>query len=119
MPIKSTFADYVVNDLLADVEGVRARAMFGGHGIYKDDTMFALIVDEELYYKVDDSNRRDFEAHGSEPFTYESKGRKLVTLSYWKLPSEIMDDRKFLIEWTHKAVKVALEAAKSGRKSIK
>ena len=112
MPIKSTFADYVVTDLLAGVEGVRARAMFGGHGIYKDDLMFALIVDEELYYKVDDSNRRDFEAHGSEPFTYGSKGRKPVTMSYWKLPSEIMDDRELLMEWTDKAVQVALSAGK-------
>ena len=107
---RSTFVDYVVSDLLGDVEGVRARAMFGGHGIYKGDTMFAIIVDDELYYKVDDSNRRDFEALGSEPFRYQAKGRKTVTMSYWKLPAEVMEDRHELEEWTTKAVRVATMA---------
>jgi len=74
--MKSTFADYVVSDLLADVEGVRARAMFGGYGIYQDSLMFAIIVEDELYYKVSDLNRKDFEARGSEPFTYQAKGNK-------------------------------------------
>ena len=104
---KSTFADYVVNDLLAGVEGVRAKAMFGGHGVYKNDTMFAIIVDEELYYKVSDLNRKDFESRGSEPFRYTAKGKKRVTMSYWKLPAEILEDRELLLEWTEKSLCVA------------
>ena len=100
----------MVNDLLSGFEGVRARAMFGGHGIYKDDTMFAIIVDDELYYKVGDSNRRDFEKLGSEPFTYKAKNRKKpVTMSYWKLPVEDMDDLQILEEWTDKAMQVAIK----------
>ena len=107
---KSSFADYVVKDLLSEFKGVRARAMFGGHGIFKEDTMFAIIVDDELYYKVGDSNRRDFEKLGSEPFTYKSKGRKKpVTMSYWKLPAEVMDDLQMLSEWTDKAMQVAIK----------
>ncbi len=34
----------------------------------------------------------------------------------WKLPSEIMDDRELLMEWTDKAVKVALSVAKSKKR---
>ena len=105
--MKSTFADYVVNDLLNELGGIRARAMFGGFGIYKNDTIFAIIVDDELYYKVNDSNCKDFEALGSEPFVYTAKGDKRVAMSYWKLPSEIMDDREALIEWSEKALRVA------------
>ena len=109
---KSNFVDYVVSDLLSGFQGVRARAMFGGHGIYKDDTMFAIIVDDELYYKVDDSNRRDFEKLDSKPFMYTAKGRKKpVTMSYWKLPAEVMDDLQILEEWTDKAVRVAVKRA--------
>ena len=33
-----------LEDILAPVGGVRFRRMFGGHGIYRDDLMFALIV---------------------------------------------------------------------------
>ena len=116
--MKSTFATYVVNDLLADVDGVRARAMFGGYGIYKNDTMFAIVVDDELYYKVDDSNRPDFESYGSEPFRYTSKGRKPVTMSYWKLHAEIIDDRELLLEWTEKAIRVAVTAGRAKRKTL-
>ena len=105
--MKSAFADYVVNDLLAGVDGVRARAMFGGYGIYKGDTMFAIIVDDELYYKTGDSNRGDFESRGSGPFRYLVKGKKTVTMSYWKLPAEVLDDRELLLEWTEKAIGAA------------
>lgn len=111
--MKSSFADYVVGDLLADVEGVRARAMFGGHGVYKDDLMFAIIVEDELYFKVGAGNRKDFESVGSEPFVYRAKGNKRVAMSYWKLPSDVMDDREALLVWTEKAVRVARAAAKT------
>ncbi len=110
--MKSSFVDYVVSDLFFDVEGVRARAMFGGHGIYKDDLMFAIIVDDELYFKTGDTNRKDFESAGSEPFVYQAKGKKRVTMSYWKLPAKLMDDRDLLLEWMEKAVLVARSAAK-------
>ena len=112
MAVKSSFADYVVNDLMGDMEGIKARAMFGGHGIYKDGFFIAIIVEDELYFKVDDSNRKDFQACGSEPFTYRAKGNKRVTMSYWKLPLEVMEDRDKLREWTDKAVKVARKAKK-------
>lgn len=111
--MKSSFADYVVSDLLSEVEGVRARAMFGGHGVYKDDLIFAIIVDDELYYKVDDSNRKDFEALGSEPFVYRAKGNKRVAMSYWKLPSQIMDDREELLRWTQKSLAISRLAARA------
>ena len=105
--MKSGFVDYVVHDLLAEVEGVRAKAMFGGYGVYKGDIFFAIIVDDELYYKTDASTRKDYERCGSEPFTYSRKGKKAVTMSYWKLPAEILDDRRAFSEWTERALRVS------------
>lgn len=107
--MKSSFVEYVVSDLLGDGGEVRARAMFGGHGIYRGDVMFAIIVDDELYYKVGDLNRLDFEARGSEPFQYMVKGKRPVTMSFWKVPAEVMDSRQVLAEWTEKAVRVATQ----------
>ena len=40
---------------------VSARAMFGGHGIYRDGTMFALVAEGVLYFKVTDANRPAYE----------------------------------------------------------
>ena len=110
--MSSTFVDYVVHDLLDGVEGVRARAMFGGHGIYKNDTMFAIIVDDELYYKANAQTQKDFKALGGEPFRYSRKDKGAVTMSYWKVPAEIMDDRRSLLEWTGRAVRTALLSAR-------
>ena len=76
-----TFKDYVL-DQLKNVSGVAARAMFGGYGIYRSGVMFGLIAEKGLYFKVDDGNRADFQAKKSEPFVYESGGRKPVTMSY-------------------------------------
>ena len=114
----SSFSDYVMNDLLSGFRGVRSRKMFGGYGIFKGGAMFALIAEEELYYKVGDLNRRDFEKMGSEPFRYVSRG-KSVALSYWKLPAEVMDDLEALTEWTEKAIRVVLSSRiASGRNSL-
>jgi DNA transformation protein len=89
--------DYIVEDLLSGVEGIRSRAMFGGHGIYQDELFFAIVVDDEIYFKVDDTNRPDYEKAESEPFAYEVSGRKKpVVMSYWKVPADILEDRQAL-----------------------
>lgn len=110
MAIKSSFVDYVVSDLLGEIEGVRARAMFGGYGIYQNDIIFAIIVDDELYYKADDSNRLEYKNYGSKPFQYSAKGAKKITMSYWKLPSQIMDNRDQLKKWTEKSIQASIQS---------
>ena len=86
---KTDFHDHVILDLLAGIPGIRSRAMFGGWGLYKNDKIFGIIADDEVYFKVDEFNRKDYEEKGSGPFTYKAKGRKKVTLSYWRVPEEI------------------------------
>jgi len=78
------FAEYVV-ELLAPLGRVAARRMFGGHGIYCDGVMFALIADDVLYFKADDVNRPALEQAGAEPFTYEARGKRAV-MSSWRAP---------------------------------
>ena len=41
-------------DLFVALGPVRTRRMFGGHGIYAGDLMFALETGGELYLKADD-----------------------------------------------------------------
>ena len=50
------FISYLL-ELLAPFGNVRAKKMFGGHGIFKDELMFGLVADETLYLKADDGNR--------------------------------------------------------------
>jgi DNA transformation protein len=87
--------------------------MFGGLGVYRDDLFFALIDDDIVYFKVDDTTRPDFEAAGSEPFSYPGKDGQLMLMNgYWRLPDEVIEDRETLFIWADKALAVARRAAK-------
>jgi DNA transformation protein len=109
MPRDTAFVSYVLEQLESLGE-VSARAMFGGHGIYLEGRMFALIADDSLYLKVDDESRGEFEKAGLKPFRFEtSKGE--MTMSYYEPPSSAIDDREQLGTWARKAVAVSQRAA--------
>ncbi len=84
---------------------IRARPMFGGVGIYSGDVFFALIADDTLYFKVDDSTRSDFEARGMGPFR--PFGDAGGTMQYYQLPEDLLEDPEALRLWAEKAVAIA------------
>jgi DNA transformation protein len=88
---------------------IRARRMFGGWGIYHDGLMFGLYAAGRLYLKTDVHNVVQFEAAGSEPFTYMQR-EKAVKLSYWSAPETVLDDREEARFWGCTAFEAALRA---------
>jgi DNA transformation protein and related proteins len=122
MTSDSGFVDNVL-DLLSPWGGVSARRMFSGHGIYRQGLMFALVVDDVLYFKVDDGNRGEFEAAGMAPFRYERKSRaKPIEMSYYEAPPELFDDGEAMVACARRAFAASLRAkqpAKSGKSSRK
>jgi DNA transformation protein len=109
--MRSGFADFVVEQM-AGLGGVTARRMFGGHGIFRDGLMFALIAGDTLYFKADDVNVGRFEARGLGPFTYESAGRPPMSLRYYRAPEEVFDDAQAMTEWARDAFACALRNRK-------
>lgn len=108
MAVSPTYRDFVKERLQA-VLPVRTRPMFGGLTFFADGLAFALIADERLYFKVDDSNRPDFEAAGMGPFL--PFGDPTKPMAYFELPPELLEDEEALPPWVHKAVAVARRAA--------
>jgi len=100
-----SFKDFVLDQLSA-LPGVRARAMFGGHGIYQGDRFFAILLGGRLYFKTDARSRGDFEERGMQPFIYE-KARQTVTIHYFEVPSDVLEDRAELVRWAQRAVAAA------------
>ncbi len=93
------FVEYIVHDALSEVLGaVTARAMFGGHGLYRNGVIFGIIINDEVYFKVDDVLVKKYEESGSSPFTYEQNG-KTHSMKYWVVPSQILADREELAQW--------------------
>jgi len=66
VPVSDDYLDYVL-DLYSTWGGVSVRKMFGGAGLYREGRMFALIADDTVYLKVDDSNRPVYEERGCLP----------------------------------------------------
>jgi DNA transformation protein len=107
----SEFVEFVL-ELLTPVGAVRARAMFGGFGIYRGDTFFAIIVDDKLYFKADQVTCREFTARGLSPFTYTARG-KTITMQYYEAPPEVFEESEAMQYWAQRAVGAATRAKSS------
>lgn len=108
MAASQEFADYVTGQM-ADLGPVSARRMFGGFGLYLQGLMFALIVDDQLYLKADGDSLDDFVRAGSQPFTYQARGRQ-VAVRYYEAPAEVFDDADVMVEWARRAFAAARRA---------
>jgi DNA transformation protein and related proteins len=97
---------------------VTVRRMFGGAGIYADETMFGLIADGVIYLKSGDSNVAMFEAEGLPPFTFMRKGERMVT-SYRRMPDRLYDDPEELAVWARGALAVAQQPKPRKRPAAK
>ena len=110
--MSSEFRDYIVEDILSHIPNISSRAMFGGYAIYKDGIVFALIVYDELYFKVDDSNINYYKEIDSHPFVYKQKEGKEVTMSYWLIPEDIFYDKYKIAELIEESVSISLKKNK-------
>ena len=115
MSVSPSFRTFILDQLGRSVPRVRARGMFGGVGIYAGDLFFALIANDTLYFKVDDSNRPDFEALGMRPFL--PYGDERDKMQYYEVPADLLDDPDALRPWAEKSIAVAAQQkSKKARK---
>jgi DNA transformation protein and related proteins len=110
-----SFKEFVLDQLRA-LPDVRAKAMFGAHGLYQDEHFFAILDEGRLFFKTDAVSQADYMAHGMEPFTYESKGRTL-TMGYHEVPPDVLENPHELVIWAQRAIQsAAARQKKSARR---
>ena len=112
MAFSSGYRDFVVEQL-EHVASITSKSMFGGVGLYADGLFFALIGDDRLYFKVDDSNRPDFEVAEMEPFRPYGDER---AMKYYEVPIAVLENADALQTWAEKAIAVARRAKKSKKR---
>jgi DNA transformation protein len=93
-----------VKDQMAPLGAVVSRRMFSGAGLYYDGVIFALILRDTLYFKVDDGNRAAYEAEGLLPFSYQVQGRTVEIGSYRRVPERLFDDADEMLAWAYAAL---------------
>lgn len=98
-------------DQLSALPEVRARAMFGAHGLYAGEHFFGIVDEGRLFFKTDTRSQTDYTARGMGPFTYESRGRKM-TMSYHEVPPDVLEQPQELAEWARKAIGIAASSQK-------
>lgn len=104
MAVSDEYLIYVI-DQLECIGSVQSRRMFGGAGLYFDGLFFAIIADDTLYFKVDDSNRKDYEAADMGPF--KPFPDKPTVMQYYEVPIDVLENKNTLREWAEKAILVA------------
>lgn len=109
MAVSRDFRIYIVEQL-ERVTPVIAKPMFGGVGLYAQELFFALIAEDRLYFKVDDSTRGDFVQHGMEPFRPYGEEH---AMGYYEIPADVLEDSEELEQWMRKAIAVAAKAKPS------
>ena len=108
------FVDYLV-DMLQTIGPVHARRLFGGHGLFLDGLMFALVADGTLYLKADADSEAAFTEQGLAAFTYPRQGRPF-RLSYFQAPEDCIEDIEAMRLWAHRACEAARRGAAAKRK---
>lgn len=108
-----SFKEFVLDQLHA-LPDVRARAMFGAHGLYCGDSFFAILDEGRLFFKTDVQSQADYAARGMGPFTYESKGR-VLSMTYYEVPPDVLENARELVAWAERALAVAAKNKKSAR----
>lgn len=114
MAVSDGYRTFVL-DQLERVSPVTAKSMFGGVGLYAKEVFFALIAEDRLYFKVDETTRQDFERMGMEPFRPFGEDK---AMAYYEVPADVLEDGAQLEAWMRKAIGVAARAKlKRGKKS--
>jgi DNA transformation protein and related proteins len=115
MAVTEDFLQYVLEQL-AGVGHVTPRRMFGAVGLYHDERFFGIIAGDTLYFKVNDSNRRDYEARGMDRFRPYAD-RPQLSMTYYEVPADILEDAEECGVWARNSVSIAAVAAKQAAKA--
>ena len=96
MANRASYIEFLIEQL-SPLGEITTRRMFGGHAVYCDGTVFALVASDTVYLKVDDQNRTEFEAEGLAAF--HPFGHDRLIIQYYQAPPEIFEDVDALRRW--------------------
>jgi DNA transformation protein len=105
MAVTNDYLQYVLEQL-AGLGHVITRRMFGAVGLYHDGRFFGLISADTVYFKVNDSNRRDYEIRGADRFR-PFPDKPHLSMTYYALPADTLEDADECVVWAQKSLSAA------------
>jgi DNA transformation protein len=108
MATTKAFLEFLVEQF-APLGAIDSKAMFGGHCLYCDGVVFALLAGNHLYLKVDNESRSIFEQQGLPAFR--PFPDKDTVMSYHEAPADMFESAEALRYWAGLAIA-------AGRRSV-
>ncbi|MDO5620445.1 MAG: TfoX/Sxy family protein [Paracoccus sp. (in: a-proteobacteria)] len=87
---------------------ITLRPLFGAIALYRAGVVFAMVWEGGLYCKTDADTQADYDAAGSRPLIYQTKGEERALTSFREVPAEVLDDPETLLEWAERAFQAAI-----------
>ncbi len=111
MRMKSSLAAYVTENLTF-LGQISNRAIFGAIGIFIEERLLGIVIDEKLYLHTGPTNEEDYLSRGMAQFKPYPNAFDLTT-DHHLVPEEILNDPARLKEWGERALKAAIDAARA------
>ncbi|MBA8831811.1 MULTISPECIES: TfoX/Sxy family protein [Rhizobium] len=89
---------------IAPAGSIDIRRFFGGSALVRNGAQFGFVMKGTLYLRVDEAMRAEFEADGSEPFSYRAAGREVTVRRYYAVPAHVIDDPALLHSYAERAL---------------
>jgi DNA transformation protein and related proteins len=112
MRVKSSLAGYV-SEQLAGLGKVSSKAIFGGIGVFVDERLLGIVIDDKVFLHTDRSNLDDYLSRGMLQFKPYPNAFDHLTTDHHQVPQEVVDDAEQLKEWGRRALIAAVESAKA------
>ena len=124
MPVSAEYLAYI-QDLLCELPDLSSKTFFGGKSLRSsysssnkesqnggvieqlEDTQFAMIINDVLYFVVDDISRPKYEKLGMTPFQYEKKTGIVYVRKYYTAPEACFEDQDVMLKWAKEALQTA------------
>jgi DNA transformation protein len=103
MAVSNGFIEYI-REQLSLWGDITVRRMFGGAGLYHDRIMFALVADDVVYLKVNETNRDKYLLAGSLPL--KPFPDRPAMPSFFELPPDILLESEKFIEWAKESLSI-------------
>jgi len=101
MSVSDSYLAFVLEQLGA-VPRVATKRMFGGVGLYSDGTFFAVIDNDTLFFKVDETLAKRYREKGMPPFAPIPGAKPMM--GYYQVPPDVLEDGSTLAKWAKDSI---------------
>jgi len=90
---------------------VTMRRMMGAATLYINGTIFAVVDEEQIWFKSDAESDAAWDAEGCERFVFTSRDGRTETMNYRRAPLDVYDDPEAMQRWAQLALGAGLRSA--------